>query len=158
MDFLRVNPWLFQKRCVIFKNSTDNDVRYDRITAGWSSPVARRAHNPKVGGSNPPPATKTPKKAESRDSAFFSICLKNHGISSACGCLLQIVKVVWRRNFCLLCKKNRGWNFVFTHHFLRWMFLHSYKNPIKNKGLMLKSKIASVRTGKKIQHRTAFSV
>ena len=27
--------------------------------AGWSSPVARRAHNPKVGGSNPPPATTT---------------------------------------------------------------------------------------------------
>jgi hypothetical protein len=29
----------------------------DRV-AGWSSPVARWAHNPKVGGSNPPPATK----------------------------------------------------------------------------------------------------
>src|SRR5436305_15289089 len=29
---------------------------YDR-TAGWSSQVARWAHNPKVGGSNPPPAT-----------------------------------------------------------------------------------------------------
>src|SRR5438270_12613354 len=29
---------------------------YDR-TAGWSSLVARWAHNPKVGGSNPPPAT-----------------------------------------------------------------------------------------------------
>ena len=28
------------------------------FTAGWSSPVARRAHNPKVGGSNPSPATK----------------------------------------------------------------------------------------------------
>jgi hypothetical protein len=27
------------------------------ITAGWSSPVARRAHNPKVAGSNPAPAT-----------------------------------------------------------------------------------------------------
>ena len=27
--------------------------------AGWSSPVARWAHNPKVGGSNPPPATTT---------------------------------------------------------------------------------------------------
>src|SRR6185503_15697581 len=27
-------------------------------TAGWSSLVARWAHNPKVGGSNPPPATK----------------------------------------------------------------------------------------------------
>ncbi len=26
------------------------------ISAGWSSSVARRAHNPKVGGSNPPPA------------------------------------------------------------------------------------------------------
>jgi hypothetical protein len=25
--------------------------------AGWSSLVARWAHNPKVGGSNPPPAT-----------------------------------------------------------------------------------------------------
>src|SRR5271157_2893166 len=31
--------------------------RYDR-SAGWSSLVARWAHNPKVGGSNPPPATK----------------------------------------------------------------------------------------------------
>src|ERR1017187_3341374 len=30
---------------------------YDR-NAGWSSLVARWAHNPKVGGSNPPPATK----------------------------------------------------------------------------------------------------
>ena len=29
---------------------------YDR-SAGWSSLVARWAHNPKVGGSNPPPAT-----------------------------------------------------------------------------------------------------
>ena len=26
--------------------------------AGWSSPVARWAHNPKVAGSNPAPATK----------------------------------------------------------------------------------------------------
>ena len=28
-----------------------------RNVAGWSSLEARRAHNPKVGGSNPPPAT-----------------------------------------------------------------------------------------------------
>ena len=28
------------------------------IIAGWSSSVARRAHNPKVAGSNPAPATK----------------------------------------------------------------------------------------------------
>jgi hypothetical protein len=32
-------------------------IDYDR-SAGWSSLVARWAHNPKVGGSNPPPATK----------------------------------------------------------------------------------------------------
>ncbi len=32
--------------------------RYTVISdAGWSSPVARRAHNPKVVGSNPAPAT-----------------------------------------------------------------------------------------------------
>jgi hypothetical protein len=29
----------------------------DRLGAGWSSPVARWAHNPKVAGSNPAPAT-----------------------------------------------------------------------------------------------------
>ena len=34
-------------------------VRFDRIAAGWSSPVARRAHNPKARGSSPLPATKT---------------------------------------------------------------------------------------------------
>jgi hypothetical protein len=32
-------------------------IRYDDF-AGWSSLVARRAHNPKVVGSNPTPATK----------------------------------------------------------------------------------------------------
>jgi hypothetical protein len=31
-------------------------------TAGWSSLVARQAHNLKVGGSNPSPATKNEKK------------------------------------------------------------------------------------------------
>ena len=31
--------------------------------AGWSSSVARRAHNPKVVGSNPAPATKSEKAA-----------------------------------------------------------------------------------------------
>ena len=30
-----------------------------RYTAGWSSLVARQAHNLKVGGSNPSPATNT---------------------------------------------------------------------------------------------------
>jgi hypothetical protein len=33
-------------------------IIYIEIIAGWSSTVARRAHNPKVAGSNPVPATK----------------------------------------------------------------------------------------------------
>jgi lipoate-protein ligase A len=33
-------------------------VTHHDIVAGWSSLVARRAHNPKVVGSNPAPATK----------------------------------------------------------------------------------------------------
>ena len=39
--------------------------------AGWSSPVARRAHNPKVAGSNPAPATK-PSGAPVRAPFLFS--------------------------------------------------------------------------------------
>ena len=41
------------------------------FTAGWSSLVARWAHNPKVGGSNPPPATNCRKGPGSRFRAFF---------------------------------------------------------------------------------------
>ena len=40
------------------------------MIAGWSSLVARRAHNPEVGGSNPSPATK---KVRQFDGLFFLI-------------------------------------------------------------------------------------
>ena len=43
-----------------------------QIIAGWSSPVARQAHNLKVVGSNPTPATKFIK-----DSIFFLNILKH---------------------------------------------------------------------------------
>ena len=33
-------------------------IEFLQVDAGWSSLVARRAHNPKVVGSNPAPATK----------------------------------------------------------------------------------------------------
>ncbi len=33
------------------------EIRSEKTDAGWSSLVARRAHNPKVVGSNPAPAT-----------------------------------------------------------------------------------------------------
>ena len=42
-----------------------------QFDAGWSSLVARRAHNPKVGGSNPPPATKIKSKACKKLQAFL---------------------------------------------------------------------------------------
>ncbi len=35
----------------------DHDAKEKHPDAGWSSLVARRAHNPKVVGSNPAPAT-----------------------------------------------------------------------------------------------------
>jgi hypothetical protein len=48
-------------------------VCYD-FSAGWSSLVARWAHNPKVGGSNPPPATNA--IIELRGSQIFDCGLK----------------------------------------------------------------------------------
>src|SRR5580700_5722040 len=49
-----------RKRCATQSRELRFDggdgIVYDR-SAGWSSLVARWAHNPKVGGSNPPPAT-----------------------------------------------------------------------------------------------------
>ena len=52
--------------------SLDKVLFNKRIThdAGWSSLVARRAHNPKVVGSNPTPATKTEKVSKE---AFFGL-------------------------------------------------------------------------------------
>src|SRR5262245_18899758 len=43
--------------------------RASHFDAGWSSPVARQAHNLKVVGSNPTPATKH--AAQSKDLAAF---------------------------------------------------------------------------------------
>ena len=41
---------------MVFYISTQREGKKENI-AGWSSSVARRAHNPKVVGSNPAPAT-----------------------------------------------------------------------------------------------------
>ena len=49
--------------------------------AGWSSPVARQAHNLKVAGSNPAPATK--RKIKTKSDIFWGIIyIINH--SSSC--------------------------------------------------------------------------
>src|SRR5437764_1488082 len=44
--------------------------------AGWSSPVARWAHNPKVAGSNPAPATKIPQNPTVRGVLLFSVVVR----------------------------------------------------------------------------------
>jgi hypothetical protein len=41
--------------------------------AGWSSPVARQAHNLKVVGSNPTPATKSSKSPQVQTAGFFAM-------------------------------------------------------------------------------------
>jgi hypothetical protein len=45
-----------------------------RFIAGWSSPVARQAHNLKVTGSNPVPATKTRARDAKAFAGFFMCC------------------------------------------------------------------------------------
>ena len=50
-DFTRIENWGIEGA-----SSVGADVKV--FVAGWSSLVARRAHNPKVVGSNPAPATK----------------------------------------------------------------------------------------------------
>ena len=44
-----------------FESLSGRRRRVQHLDAGWSSPVARWAHNPKVAGSNPAPATTFPK-------------------------------------------------------------------------------------------------
>ena len=43
------------------------------INAGWSSSVARRAHNPKVVGSNPAPATKYKNPLQSQGILLYAV-------------------------------------------------------------------------------------
>ena len=45
-------------RCLLHSGHRAPEVPAARVSAGWSSPVARQAHNLKVAGSNPAPATK----------------------------------------------------------------------------------------------------
>ncbi len=48
---------------------------FNLLIAGWSSLVARRAHNPKVDGSNPSPATNNIKEGLEKilNPLFFAI-------------------------------------------------------------------------------------
>ncbi len=52
------NPRMFLRYTLRFAIVSPLDATYVEPDAGWSSLAARRAHNPKVTGSNPVPATK----------------------------------------------------------------------------------------------------
>ena len=52
------------------------------LIAGWSSPVARQAHNLKVGGSNPSPATNIFKVFEEIQRSLFFTLWDNYGTFS----------------------------------------------------------------------------
>ena len=56
--------------------------RFLDIVAGWSSPVARQAHNLKVVGSNPTPATK---KALENIDVFKGFSILHTGYALAMG-------------------------------------------------------------------------
>ena len=59
--------------------------------AGWSSLVARRAHNPKVVGSNPAPATTEINKNETTRLKRVFLCLK----FDECGDLAYRIKIIF---------------------------------------------------------------
>jgi hypothetical protein len=48
-----------QSRPFHLAGQTKGKIKLTKVDAGWSSPVARQAHNLKVTGSNPVPATNT---------------------------------------------------------------------------------------------------
>src|SRR5579862_6793900 len=73
--------YLYETNVLVRPSIKQSAPKFDRTerrcyddTAGWSSLVARWAHNPKVGGSNPPPAT-NPQTARPRAVLFTSLCL-----------------------------------------------------------------------------------
>src|SRR5579863_6328759 len=68
--------------------------------AGWSSPVARRAHNPKVDGSNPSPATKSQVRSLMRTDLFFRVALPRLALSEKP--MLSSASVLARREFRVL--------------------------------------------------------
>lgn len=80
-------------RCQVCQEHKSNHLlKYIQNThsAGWSSPVARQAHNLKAAGSNPAPATKFPQK--------YTKSLKHN----RCSYLCELAPASRRRSFDLI--------------------------------------------------------
>ena len=71
------------------------------IDAGWSSLVARRAHNPKVVGSNPAPATKFLKRGSQQGGPFCTVdfgFLCNNGAITPFFIIYRVVSTIFWSN------------------------------------------------------------
>src|SRR5579862_2065195 len=104
--------YLYETNVLVRPSIKQTAPKFDRSerrcyddTAGWSSLVARWAHNPKVGGSNPPPATnaiiglpvKSTSSRRGRKGRFggpFYFAAFNSGRSTICTTLLLASRLV----------------------------------------------------------------
>ena len=59
--------------------------------AGWSSLVARRAHNPKVVGSNPAPATISPEVSNLEASSFLVFLGFSKDVQNGCSLTTRLI-------------------------------------------------------------------
>jgi hypothetical protein len=69
---LRLKTWESKSPPDLERNSLSLNDQIKKPVAGWSSPVARQAHNLKVTGSNPVPATKSSKHINSLNVECFT--------------------------------------------------------------------------------------
>ncbi len=77
----RSPPGLPRRICTVSLSRTSSFTNY-HLAAGWSSPVARQAHNLKVAGSNPAPAPKIQSPAGHARGAFS--CLRIAELKVVC--------------------------------------------------------------------------
>ena len=84
------------------------------IIAGWSSPVARRAHNPKVAGSNPAPATKN-----CGERLFFVYVIKSDTGRKYIGQTDNLEKRLRQHNEgrSFFTKRNKEWRLIFFEQY-----------------------------------------
>ena len=103
---------IYKKNVTVREGIKQTNQKFDRSKlgcydkpAGWSSLVARWAHNPKVGGSNPPPATNfliglqavgnsTKGAKRGASAALFHFATFNSGRSTICTTLLLATRLV----------------------------------------------------------------
>ena len=84
------------------------------LNAGWSSPVARWAHNPKVAGSNPAPATNIAQNAN-------QLTPPNSDREAEWGFLLRVCKFLSFQGYRSLCHSDHlavGLTLGLRHHSL----------------------------------------